>query len=143
MICSAVKVAGAPARGASAKAAAMARSRAGRSSSATAKCAAAAAQRDRHLRAVFGVQPSRRANASLHWPAAAPRTIWTRRASACGQDDRRSSAASTACWVGVTAMDAGAGPGDIAPPGARPPQRPRRVTTLPYHIPVQTSATVY
>ena len=64
-ICSAVKVAGAPARGASASAAAPAHSKVGRSPSLAARCAAAAAQRDRHLRAVFGVQPTRRARGSL------------------------------------------------------------------------------
>ncbi len=143
MICSAVKVAGVPGRGASAKAAAMASSRAGRSASATDRGVAAAAQRDRHLRAVFGVQPTCRASGSLRRPVAAPRTIRTRSASACGQDDRRSSAVSTACWAGETVMGSGAGPGDIAPPGEQPPQRQRHATALFSHNPSGTSATLY
>ena len=55
-ICPAVKVAGAPGRGASAKAAAMARAKAGRSASATVRCVAAAAQRARTFfgRAIAG-----------------------------------------------------------------------------------------
>ena len=143
MICSAVKVAGAPGRGASARVAAMARSRAGRSASATARCASAAAQRDRHLRAVFGAQPTRRASGWLRWLVAAPRMIRTRSANACGQDDRPSSAVSTACWAGDTVIGAGAGPGDIAPPGEQPPQRQRYATALFSHNPARISATLY
>ncbi len=142
-ICSAVKVAGVPGRGASAKAAAMARSKAGRSASATARSVAAAAQRARHLRAVFGAQPSCRASGSVRWPIAAPRTTWTRSASARGQDDHRRSAASTVRWAGVTKMGAGAGPGDIAPPAEQPPQRHCRRTAVFSHNPSGISATLY
>ena len=41
-----------------------------------ANCPAAAAQRPRHLATVRGWQSSWRANGSLRWPVAAPRTIW-------------------------------------------------------------------
>ena len=78
MICSAVKVAGVPGRGASAKTVASSWASAAASASAAAKAAAAAAHRPRHLATVRGTQPSWRASGPLRRPAAAPRMICTR-----------------------------------------------------------------
>ncbi len=91
----AVKVPGAPDRGASAKTAAMARARADDEPSANDNRVMAASQRPRHLRTVFGVQPTCRASGSLRWSAPAPRIIRTRKASACEHDARRNRALST------------------------------------------------
>lgn len=70
----AVKVPGAPGRGASAKTAA------------NDNRMMAASQRPRPLRTVFGAQPTCRASGSLRWSAPAPRIIRTRKASACEHD---------------------------------------------------------
>ena len=110
MICSAVKVSGAPGRGASASTVAMTASRSSASASAAANGAAAAAQRARHLRMVLGVQWSWRAKGSLRCPVAAPRTMRMRKASACGQECWRKRPSRIACCGGETVMDNGGGP---------------------------------
>lgn len=109
-ICSAVKVAGVPGRGASAKAVAIAAASAPGSSSTASRCGVASRQRPRHLRIVVGVLARCRASGSLRWPAAAPRMIAARKASACGHDARRRKVVSTACCAAVTWTGADRGP---------------------------------
>lgn len=109
-ICSAVKVSGAPERGASASTSAIACCRSALSASAAARRDSAATQRARHLRTVLGEQWSRRARGSFRWPAAAARTIRVRKATACGQECCRSRPSRIACCGGETVRANGSGP---------------------------------
>jgi hypothetical protein len=115
-ICSAVKVSGAPGRGASASTRAIRRLRSAASCSTAASCLWAAAQRARHLMTVLGVQPRSWARGTLRMPVAAAKTMRTRKAMIWGVECWRSSASSTACCGGLTVMGSGSGPAKRYPP---------------------------
>ena len=142
--CSALKVVGAPERGASARTETTIWRSAAGSASATANSRSAAAQRARHFQTVFGVQPSRAASSSFCWSAAAPRIMRRRRARVWGQECWRTKPSRTACWAADSVTACGCRPA-IEPPvsSRRSASTLRPVLPRPYHIPVRTSRMLY
>ena len=139
--CSALKLVGAPERGASARVVAIVVERAAGSASAAASRHSASAQRSRHFCTVSGEQANWAASGSIRAPSARLSTMRSRNANACGQECWRSSRSKTARWASETLIARAWGPAIAA--SFFIARSASRVSPTSYHNSSRTSEPLY